>query len=486
MAKKGNKEESFRKHIGSAIFANLLASLVLAIAYFLVFYPSSKSTSEQPTSKLLVTVAALALWCISCGLVVLLVRHGKPFKKNLKYIGYYFPLTTLFVWAFDQRSLRRKAEEKLRRLEMILEGWPDVRIIAGIIDPEKQRDTLSKIIDKIDNMEDRILAQILENIRRYADDILGSIGANENYDIFRQVMEKVSLLEPDERPQTYTFFLWLLSDVFIMPPKRCFTRRVQKDMIVSLKNAIWRVDRSHLNCMWKIIEQIMADKEDEHDVARQILELLLHLDWKEKREVWQIIFDESMKRAFRFPQGFGFEFLSTLRQLEHKVFWLDTQSLRLILEQTVKNAERGLINLKAKAYDALCSTVFAPLEDEEYGGIRSCRVFRRLKTEDGRVQVECTFPDGKVCTCEAESLSFRGLYSKKCLRKEGEKLKAKVIPIVEVGQPKAKHEFALMASVTKLHPVEASTQSEGRGIFFEDGEEDVVKDLYEYISEHRK
>ena len=111
----------------------------------------------------------------------------------------------------------------------------------------------------------------------------------------------------------------------------------------------------------------------------------------------------------------------------------------------------------------------------------------RLKEKEGCVKVECTFPDGIVCTgCEGESLSLRGFYSKKCSRKEGEKFKAKVIPIVEIGQAKPKHEFALSASVAMLHSAEGSEQSEGRGIFFEDGEEEVVKGLYEYISEHRK
>ena len=49
-------------------------------------------------------------------------------------------------------------------------------------------------------------------------------------------------------------------------------------------------------------------------------------------------------------------------------------------------------------------------------------------------------------------------------------MKAKVT-IVEFGQQKPKHEFVLSASVAKLHPAEGSKQSEGRGIFFEDAED---------------
>jgi len=486
MDKEENNWSGFGRNIGIAIFANLLAGFVATGTFFLVIKLHGNTISEQPTSKIIASTGAILFWCISYGLVVLLVRKGKPLRKNLKYLGYYFPLTSIFVWAFDQRSFRLKAEEKLRRLEKIVEGWPDVRIIAGIIDSEKQKETLSKTIDEIDKMEDHTLAQILENIRRYADDILGSIGKNGNYELFRHVMEKISLSEPDARPETYTRFLLLMSDVFSMPPERCFSRQVQKNMIGTLKHAIWRVNPSHLNRIGTIIEQIMADEENEHDLACQILEILEILDFREDQKVCQIIFNESKKRAFKFPQGFGFEFLSLLRRLEHKVFWLDIQSLRDILEEAIKNSEKALIKLKQKAYDALCSTVFAPLEDEKYPEIHNCRVFDRLKEKDGCVKFECILTNGDKCTCEAESLSFRGAYSKTCPRKVGEKINTKVIPIVEIGQPQPKHEFALEASVAKLHPDETGKKSDGRGLFFEDGKEDEVKKLYEYISERRK
>ena len=480
------RTSEFARHLAIAIFANLLAGLVSTAAFFLIVKFCDKTISEETTSKLIASVGAIVFWCISYRLAVLLERKGRPFRKNLKYFGYYFPPTTLFVWALDQRTIRLKAEENLRRLEKIVNSLTYVRTIAGIVNPKKQSKTLGKIIDEMDDMEDHYLAQIVTNIRCYADDILGSVGVDGNYDLFRQVMEKISVSELDARPETYRYFLWLLSDVFGMPPKGCFTRKVQKDMIGPLKHAIWRVDRPHLNRVVTIIEQIMADEEDEHDLARQILDMLLDLDWKEKHEVCQIIFDESKKRAFSFPQRFGFDFLSALRQLEHKVFWLDIQSLRDILEEAIKNGDRGLINLKRKAYDELCSKVFAPLEDEKHPEIQNCRVFDRLKEKNGCAKFECTLPDGTKCACEAESLGFRGLYSKKCNLEVGAKVKAKVITIVEVGQTKPKQEFALSASVAKLHPDEARKQSNGRGIFFEDGEDDVVKGLYEYISEHRK
>jgi len=481
------KEQSIGRSIVLAIFANLLAFCISAISFVFIAWLLGNVTSDQSTINILAGSAALVLWCISCGLFVLLARYREPFKKNLRYIGYCFPLTTFFVWAFEQRNLRLKAEEQLARQKRIVQVWPNVRIIAGIVDPEKQEETLNEIIDKMDGIEDRVLGLILQNIQRYADYILRSVDENGNYDLFRQVMEKISHFAPDSHPETYMHFLWLLLDVFIMPPKGFFTRQVQKDMIVPLKNAIRRVDQSHLNSMRMIIEQIMVDEEYEHYLARQILEMLLSLDPKKNREVWQIIFDNSIKRAFLFPQSFGLDLLLKLGELKHKVFWLDIESLKSILEQAVKNNEKALIILKPKAYDELCSKVFAPLEDEENPEIRNCRVFHRLKTIDGHVKVECTFLDGTVCPgCEGESLSFRGLYSKKCHQRAGESLKAKVIPIEEIRQAQPKHEFAFTASVAKLHLAEASKQTEGRGIFFEDAEEDVVKELYEYISEHRK
>lgn len=483
MAKKGR---SIRRSIALAIFANLLAFFISAISFFFITLLLRNVTLEKSKINLLAGSAALVLWCISCGLFVLLTRYGEPFKKNLKYIGYCFPLTTFFVWAFEQRSLRLKAEEKLRKLESIVNSMTKVRTIAGMVDPEKQKETLGNIINEMDNQVDHDLAQIVTNIRCYVEDILTSVGDNGHYELFRQLIDKVSFCEPGERPETCRDFLWFLSDVFGMPPKGCFTRQVQKDMIGPLKNAIWRVDKPNLNRVGGIIQQIMADEEDEYDLAGQILEMLEILDWRKEQEVCQIIFNESKKRAFKFTQRFGFVFLSTLRKLGHKVFWLNIQSLMEILEEAIKNGDKGLLNLKQNVYKELCSTVFAPLEDEKKPGVHSNRVFRRLMDNDGCVKVECELPDGSSCTCDAESLSFRGLYSKKCPLKEGEKLKTRIIPIVEFGKPKPKHEFHLSASVAKLHQVEASKQSIGRGIFFEEAEENDVKDLYDYISEHRK
>jgi len=473
MTKEEKKRNGFAPRLGHAVIANLIAGVPTLIVYL----------AEQPRSRAIAVGSAVLVWAAMWGFILLGVKWVKPLKKHLKCMPYYFPLTAPF-WGFSERHRRFEVEEKLRRLEKVVNAWPDVSIIARIVDPEKQQQSLNEIINKMDNMEDNRLSQIVKNIRHYAQDIVPSVDDNGNYDLFRQLIGELSLYEPTTHPETYTHLLWLLSDIFEMPPKGNFTRQVQKDMIGPLENAIWRADQAHLNRIGTIIEQIMSDEEDEHDLARDILEMLLTLDWMEKRTVWQIIFDESKKRAFRFPRHFGDNFLRILSGLEHRVFGLDVQSLRDILEESLKDDEKGLLRLRHQAYKALRSKVFSPLEDPEHKGTVSGRVFRRLTGDNGKVKIECTFPDGKTCSCDGESLSFRGLYSKECLREVGEKLKVRAIPIKEVEQPRPKHEFALAASVAPLHPVEAGKQSEGRGLFFEDADEDTVKGLYEYISSH--
>jgi hypothetical protein len=474
------------QQIGSVIYGiltNLLAGLVFAIV-FIIVNSYGKKVLEPPTSTLIAWVGAILFWCISYGIVVFLIRRGKRYRKYLKYLGYYFLPTTLFVLFFEERNRRRKAEEKLLWLEKILNGSPE-SIIRGVFDPEKQRETFGYIIAEMHRIEDHVLAKILDNIRNHPDHIIGLVEGNRNYDLFRQLMEKVSHFQPDAWPKTYACFLWELTDVFRMPFGGCYTRRVQKDMIGPLKNSVRMVGKSHFNRIRTIIEQIMCDEED--DLARQILEILLQLNCQEMREIGQIIFDESKKRAFKHQRSFGLDFLITLCQLEHKVFWLDLQSLRDISDQGVRNGDTSLVKSEPEAYKELCLKVFATLEDEEHRGKHSYRVWRRLKAADGKAQVECTFPDGNVHTCDGESLSFRGLFSKTCTLKPGEKLQAKVtIPIIEIGQVKPGHEFSLKASVAKIHDAEASTQSPGRGIFFEDADEEVVKGLYQYVSEHRK
>jgi len=166
-----------------------------------------------------------------------------------------------------------------------------------------------------------------------------------------------------------------------------------------------------------------------------------------------------------------------LSRLEHRVFWLDMQSLRNILEESLNQQEEGLINSNLRLYDELCSKVLAPLEDPACSGICNARVFRRLKSDDGKVRIECISSDGKICSCEGESLSFRGIYSRKCEKKVGEELAMNIIPIQEVER-----QFRVKASIAPLHTYESGSQGPGRGAFFQEAEPSAVRGLYEYVS----
>ena len=326
-------------------------------------------------------------------------------------------------------------------------------------------------------MRDSRLATIVDRFRYYLGDILKSVDDNENYLTFREVLLRFSSYGPRKHQQTYRRFLGLLSDVYDPTLSEHFDTQFKADMREPLKYAIEQAGKKHLADVRNIVGNIMADDENEHLVANSIAGMLLELDWDDKRDICHIIFNESLKRAFHLPKHFGIELLSILSRLEHKIFWLDIGSLRKVLQESLNNDQEGLINLNSRMYGELCSKVLAPLDDQTFNGICNARVYRRLKSDNGRVRIECVLPNGQVCTCQGESLSFRGIYSKNCSRKVGDKLTMNLIPIQQIKRP-----FAVNATITPLHNYENATQSPGRGAFFEDAEPTVVRDLYEYIS----
>jgi hypothetical protein len=290
-------------------------------------------------------------------------------------------------------------------------------------------------------------------------------------------MSRLSLYGPDRCRETYRSFLRLLTDVFDPSLKADSGGQLRKDMTGALKRAIEHAGKAHAGRIQDIVGEIMAGDENEHEIARSIAEMLLQLDWKQQREICRIIFDESAGRAFRFPEHFGMSFLDILSRLEHRVFWLEMQSLRSLLEESLKQQPQGLISSNPRIYNELCSGVLSPLEDAAHNGICHGRVFRRLKHDDGRVSIECVGPGGPACRCQGESLSFRGVYSKDCLRRVGEKLTMNIIPIREIER-----RFAVKASIAALHAYESGSQGPGRGVFFEEAEPSVVEGLYEYVS----
>jgi hypothetical protein len=455
----------FAYHLATGLFFNLIVLVLLVNAYF----------AESPTARL---AAGLRI-ILACWVLVLAAKAIKRFWPNIRHAGYYFLPTTVIFWVLNERKRRLDAEAGTARVDKIIRSWPDasLEVIAGIVDPTRQHDTLIKLVTRMDKMRDSYLATITDRIRRYLGLILESVNGSEDYHLFRQVMWRLSSYEPGEYRLTYKRCQVLLFDVFDPSLSSSFGRRFQREMIGPLKMSISQAGRAYAGRVRRMIGRIMADDSDEHEVQIRIAEMLLQLDWSYDRETCRVIFDESLKRAFRFPRSFGIELLNILNRLEHRMFWLDMDSLRSILEEAKRHEAEGLVGANRQVYKELCSKILSPVEDPDHDGIRNGRVFRRLKHDDGRVGIECVWPDGRTCSCLGESLSFRGVYSKDCSRKVGERLDMRITPIREVER-----RFAVKASITPLHTYESASNGPGRGAFFEDAEPTEVKELYEYVS----
>ena len=460
-----NKIREFVRHMVMTIVVNMIIALLLVDAIFV----------DTPTRKL----AAVVRIPLAFLVMTLAVNELRRIWKSARHPGYYFLLSSPVFWLFENRRRRPKKESETSRYERIISTWPDtsIGIISELFDPERQEECLNKLLYQMHTLRDSRLATIVDRFRYYLGDILKSVDDNENYRPFRGVLLRFSSYGPEKYQQTYRRFLGLLSDVYDPTLSEHFDTQFKVDMSEPLKNTIEQAGKRHLCDVRRIVGNIMADEVDEQILTNDIAGMLLELDWDDQREICHVIFNESLKRAFRFPKHFGIELLSILSRLEHKIFWLDIQSLRNVLEESLSNEREGLINLNSRIYGELCSKVLAPLDDETFNGICNARVFRRLTSDDGRVRIECVLPDGQVCTCQGESLSFRGVYSKNCSRKVGDKLAMNLIPIQQVERP-----FAVKATIAPLHGYENATQSPGRGAFFEDAKPSVVRDLYEYIS----
>ncbi len=460
-----NKIREFTRHTVMTIIVNLIIALLIVDAIFV----------DTRAGKLAAVVRIpLAFLVMTLG-----VNELRHIWKNARHPGYYFLPSSPVFWLLENRPRRPKKEAETARYERIISTWPDtsIGIITELFDPDRQDECLNKLLYQMHTMRDSRLATITDRFRHYLSDILKSVDDNENYQPFREVMLQFSSYGPEKYQQTYRRFLGMMSDVYDSMLSEHFDMQFKADMREPLKYAIEQAGKKHLVHIRYIVGNIMADDENEHIVANSLAGMLLELDWNDKREICHIIFNESLKRAFRFPKHFGIELLSILSRLEHKIFWLDIRSLRNVLEESLNNEREGLINLNSRMYGELCSKVLAPLDDETFNGICNARVYRRLKSDDGRVEIECVLPDGQACSCHGESLSFRGVYSKNCSRKVGEKLAMNLMPIRQIERP-----FAVKATIAPLHSYENATQSPGRGAFFEEAEPSVVRDLYEYVS----
>ena len=465
MDKKRTNNDSYN-HLIIAVFANLISAGLLIGGYFV----------QRPLLKVAAWAGAVLIWWV---LAYFIKSYIRPNWGKVKRAGYYFLPTWPISWALEQRKRMREAEKEISKLKGIIVRWPVAKTAQQIIDPVSRNEGLKSILDNMNNMPDRDLAMIIDRVRYYAGDIWESPENGENYSLFSTLIEKLSLYDRNKHTQTFESLLWLFSDIYEIQRAGKRRREVQNDMITYFKNVIWRTDEANLNILRGIIEKIMLDSKDNHDLARPILEMLVFLELKTQRLIWQLIFDECMKRAFNFPERFGFDFLRILNGLEYKVFWLDFHSLRNIWREPLAPGEKGLLVSQQSKFDELCSKVFAAIENPQHSGFCNGRVFRRLSGKAGKVNVECILPNGTKCRCEGKSLSFRGIYSQDCTKRAGEKFKAKIEPLLEHSR-----QFGLTTTIANLHTDKNDNVVDGRGIFFNDAEETAAKSLYQYISRH--
>jgi hypothetical protein len=466
MDKKEKNNGDMHRHIQIAVFANLISTGLLAGGHFV----------QRPVVKVVAWAGAILVWGVLAYLIKFLIR---PKWEGVKKVGYYFIPSLPFFWALDQYKRRLDAEKEVSKLKGILQDWPAAKIAQKITDHVSRREGLETILADMDNMSDRDLALIVRSIQYYADDIWESPGNGGHYNLFWGMMEKISLYGPDDHTQTFESLLWLLSDIYDIKQVAGPRRQVQKDMMTPLKNVIWRTDEAHLNPLRGVMTKIMLDANDDHDLARPILEMLLTLHPKTQRLIWQLVFDECEERAFMFPERFGHDFLQKLNELGYKSFWLDFHSLRSLWMEPQTPDRKGLLVSQQPKFSELCSGVFAAVEDPQQSGIRDGRVFRRLVGDAGKANVECVLPNGEMCHCEGKSLSFRGIFSQDCVQKAAERLKVKIIPLLEPNR-----QLKIAASVAKLHTDESGKEVDGRGIFFEEADEATAKSAHEFVSKH--
>jgi len=453
------------RHLIIGVFA-YIAAFALAVNFYF-----------QDTAAARLTAGVRIV--LACWAFTIAINQLKRLWKNVKHPASYFLPAAAVIWLFNKRKRRLAAEAAMTQLRGIFATWPDpsLGIVTGILDPDLQEHTLDELLDETDRMRDSRAATIVDRMRIYLGEILRAVAETGRFRLLEDVMLRFSSFDAQRYRKTYERFLCLLSDIFVPSLPASFHRKFQTQMTCPLKNALNQAGEAHLVLVQDIVGKIMSDDANRHETATCVAEMLLQLDWIKKRDVCRIIFNESVKRAFRFPQRFGIEFLNIVSRMEHRLFWLDIESLRNILEESRDREGEGLINSNLTLYNELCSRILAPIEEPACDGAFNARVFRRLKTDDGRVQIECVTAEGKTCNCQGESLSFRGIYSKNCSRAVGEKLKMNLIPVREVTQ-----KFTVRARVTPLHSYETWSKGPGRGVFFEEAEPFVVENLYDYVS----
>jgi len=449
-----------RDSLAIAINANLFTTFLITLGHVTPWIP--------------------ALWAWACAAIawsvlwVVLKFIVKANWSGVKHIGFYFLPTMPFFWLISEYGARVRVE---RMLEKILSIRPDAGLLMKIADSTHRQEGLTEVHESMDKMNDCQLAEVVDEMRNCAEDILRGGSNNAKYKLLREIIAKLPKFKPQRYIQTWYHFLGLLSDIFGLCREGRLNGQVEEDMAFFLKDAVGQVDKLHLDGLKGIVSDIMGDPESKSALTIIIAGTLSTLEGNEKQEIRQFIFDECKKRAIRYPRKFN-HFWRMVKDMQHRVFWLDNESLHNILVDPQSYSENGLISLNRQDYSELCEGVFAPLEEDSEGESRHGRVFRRLDEELGKVSMECELAGGNLCKCDAKSLSLRGTYSVSCSRREGENLKAR-IKIREIPQP-----LDVKASIAKIHTNQHGKNVGGRGILFEGGNVSDVKRLFGYISKH--
>jgi len=309
-------------------------------------------------------------------------------------------------------------------------------------------------------------------MRKIASDIVASHDSDE-YIVFRKIISVLPALPPNKFHSTWRYFLGLLADIYETTAARPFSTLVRRDMVTPLLEASRKSDRRNLNQLDEVIEKVMEFPSSEHDIQRTILSVVGTDECP--RELRQRIFDSAKKRAFRYPRDFGYDLLKAVKDLGHRAFWLDVHSLRDIWIHSGVSDD-SIVQCNADMFAELCSKVFCGLEDPRHAGVRRGRVFARLMGQPGIARIQCTDPDGQACQCEGKSLSLKGLFSQRCRRRPGERMRMR-LTVDGIAAP-----LTVEATVADVHTDENGVPVSGRGIVLADADDGTAKAVYEYVS----
>lgn len=444
--------------IAIGVNSNLLTAVLIGLGQFVPGIPASFAW-----------IGTIAIW-VALWITLRFIARGK--WSDVKHIGYYFLLTAPFFWAVHVWQRRILAENKAQAYQRMIDRQDDAEVVGKILSPSSRVRGLKQLIGTVDGMNDKRLAMVLGHIHRNAWALVGSRGSPEDQALFLKVVEKASARTPNDNVGTYDQLLFLLSQVYGVRG-RGFNRRIQRQMMGPLQSVLRQVGELHLGRARKIVDRIMNDPEEDHEIARSVMKMVFQLNVRKQRTVFRLILDRSLERSFMFPATFGLEFLCVLDELGERLFWVDRQSLRELLTESVDDPVNGVLARHESVYRKM--KLSAILQDPRDLFSHGICIFRGVRGDDGRVLVACTVDDKTWCKCHAECLSFDSLLSRQCKRVVGTSLK------MRVSLPDVQGQLELHGYAGRLSADQDGVPAIGRMVALRDGEEQHVKKLYDYL-----